>query len=102
MADNHNHLPEGESWELCRFLHQCATRALPRVEVVRCEEKDSLFFLHLRDPNSQDELELPVSRQWVEECSQSLECSRLERAFQQAAQVLHLDWPRTLDLEGLD
>ncbi len=77
------------------FILQRAVGALPQVEVLAChpQERESFFYLHLRDPFSKADLLLPVSGLWVEECQTGGDCSRLNRAFESAAEILDFKPP---------
>lgn len=81
--------------EVCEFIRRRAAGALPQLEVLAChpQERDSFCYLHLRDPFSKAELLLPVSGLWVEECRVGGDCSRLDRAFESAAEILDFKPP---------
>jgi hypothetical protein len=67
-----------------RFFLLRVAHALPGAEVVSCvpDAGGESCRLHLRDPESQAELILPVSGQWVEriaqECPLECDCSQFE------------------------
>lgn len=82
--------------EIKDFVRVHAARVLAHLEVLGCHPANNgFFYLHLREPESDASLLLPIAFSWIKDCAPDCDFStcRIGRAFQLAAKILDFKPP---------